>query len=131
MLDTELIKSKAKTDFLSGCAEDFRELWGLLWTIRYHWCDGDYPVDVYARTDPQVVREIALEIIRETVESGLLDVYFTNYPASDRYKLQKSTFAPADTYARIVSEWDRLPHEPRMGEIAVFRAANFKESNAR
>jgi len=110
---------------LAECREDFVEVWSVLWKVRYELCDGDYPVDVYERTDPAEVRRLALGVIAAAMEQGVRVGFFSDASPSE-YPPPLSVARPTEVMERLTAEWERLGHEPSMAELAGFTSLPLK-----
>ena len=124
------IAQRVKAEFLRDYSDDDRpeELWKLVWIIRYVLNGDEYPLD-QDHVDPGIVRRLAIETLSELLRSGELCAWFTNFPRTDTYQLQKSAAPLQETLQRIEAEWDALGREPTMCEIAAFSANRPAEAN--
>lgn len=123
------IKRRATEEFLSDCGDDSspEELWKLLWIIRYIINGDDYPTADADVADPAIVRQMTLEIVEELMRSRELEAWFTNYPVTDTYKLERASQSINNVMRRIEAEWNALGHEPSMCEIAAFSVPSNKQ----
>ena len=117
-------KDEIRQEFIAVCSDDERgeDLWRLLKIIRYI---GAGKIDERMEDRSMAhgdVRRLAIEVLRELIEEGQLDVWFTNYPVTSRYSLEKSNESVEAVMSRIEAEWDALSREPGMCEVAVFHA---------
>jgi hypothetical protein len=119
------IAQRVKAEFLRDCSDDDRpeELWKLVWIIRYVLNGDEYPLD-QDHVDPGIVRRLAIETTQWRIGA-----WFTNFPRTDTYQLQKSAAPLQETLQRIEAEWDALGREPTMCEIAAFSANRPAEAN--
>jgi len=117
--------AKVLSDLLVECREDFVEVWSVLWMVRYELCGGDYPMDVYERTDSAEVRRLALEVIAALLERGARAGFYADASPGE-YPPPLSIAPPAVVIGRLVAEWEQLGHEPSMGELAGFTSLPLK-----
>jgi hypothetical protein len=117
MFDLDLLKNQ----LLAECREDHVGLWSLIWQIRSALNEGEYPVQEKDRTDPREIRHQTLELVRELLDSGLVQV---GYPTPDGRSFQPWSLPSSAILERIKSEWDALGREPDIGEIAWFTTKN-------
>ena|SRR5215208_2517753 len=130
------------------CANDDVDLWSILWRIN----GGGYSVNVPLAKG---VREKAIEIIRDLLESGLIEGGFPQLPEHIEKRLRElqaqkprqnneifelirdnpPTWEPlnysvSDTIEYIQCEWDSLDQDPNIGDIVWFRATHDGEQLA-
>lgn len=99
--------TRLKKDLLVECKDDHVGLWTFIKCVRL-----DLGV-----ADPGRIRRLALEIIQEFLESGLVQAGF---PTADGRGFKPWSLAPEEAVARINSEWDVLGREPNIGDIVWF-----------
>ena len=119
MAEPTVAVAKVLSDLLVECGEDFVEVWSVMWMVRYELCDGDYPADVYERTDRTQVRRLALEVIAAALERGVRAGFYSDACLGE-YPPPLWSGSPVEVMARLVAEWVALEHEPSMGELAGF-----------
>ena len=112
------VRDKVLNEIWVQCQEEFVEVWAVLWSVRYHLCGGDYPIDVFARTDPDQVRQLAQDVIREVLERGARAGFYADAP--DAYPPPLWDHPPDVAFQRLEEEWDRMEREPSMNELAGF-----------
>lgn len=119
MVSPEDITAAVLEKLLVECQEDFVEVWSVLWMVRYELCDGDYPIDVFQRTDTTEVRHLAFGVIAAALERGVRAGFYVDIIAAE-YPPPLSPARPTEIMNRLAIEWERLGHEPSIGELAGF-----------
>ncbi len=125
MAEPAIVTSRILSDLLVECGEDFVEVWSVLWMVRYELCEGDYPADVYERTDPAEVRRLALGAIGAALGQGVRAAFYSDV-APGEYPPPLSDRSPSEVMERLAAEWEALGHEPTMGELAGFTSLPLK-----
>ncbi|HZT78802.1 MAG TPA: hypothetical protein VFA26_01160 [Gemmataceae bacterium] len=103
-----------KMEILQECKEDHVGLWAILFAVRQGLA-GERGQS--AGVDPQEARRITLELIREFLQSGLIQAGF---PTPDGRGFTPWRMAPDEVLTRVNAEWDALGREPNIGEIVWF-----------
>jgi hypothetical protein len=109
--------NQLKRNVLAECKDDYVGLWSILWQLRYVLNGGTYPLQEDDRADPADVRSLTLKLVREFLESGLVQA---GSPTSDGRGFQPWLLSPSEAIARIDSEWEALGREPNIGDIVWF-----------
>ena len=96
-------------ELLLECYDDHVGLWAIIWVFR----EELQVADLGER------RRMTMEIVRYMLGTGLVQAGF---PTSDSTGFNPWDTSPTETIARIESEWDKLGHEPNIGDIVWFTA---------
>lgn len=105
-----------KAQLLRELQEDDRELWSIIWLVRYTLNGGDYPLPQDDRADPLEVRRITMNLVRELLNSPNVRAGYYSPDWSGIQPWDLDTNAIVD---RINREWDALGRGPEMGEVVV------------
>jgi hypothetical protein len=96
-----------KFELLSEGMEDFLGLWEFLWIAR----------ESMGIQDPETAKEVALAMVREFIEEGLV---IPGNPVEPGPDFDPWNLSPDETMSRIEDRWKSLGHAPTTGEIAWF-----------
>ncbi len=98
-----------KQGVAAECREDVVGLWAVIWDVRNR----------LPKASEVERRDIALRIVYDLLSSKQI---WAGYPTSDGRGFVYWSVTPTDAMNRITDEWNRLGHEPNIGEIVWFTA---------
>jgi hypothetical protein len=118
--------NELRTRLLNECRADEVGLWSIIWEVRYALNRNRYPGKEDDSADPRGVRIITMELVKELIASGQVQV---GCYSPDGSGIVPWTIPAEQIVARINLEWDSLGREPNIGEVAVFFGGNPGDSS--
>jgi hypothetical protein len=100
---------RLKQGVAAECHDDVVGLWSVIWDVR-----SSLP-----NASEREARDVALRIVSDLLTSKQI---WAGHPTSDGRGFVYWNISPIDAIKRISDEWDRLGHEPNVGEIVWFTA---------
>jgi hypothetical protein len=91
------------------CHEDVVGLWSVVWDVHHR----------MPKASERERRDIALRIISDLLTTNQI---WAGHPTGDGRGFIYWDVGPTDAMKRINDEWDRLGHEPNVGEVVWFTA---------
>lgn len=102
--------------FLIDCREREIGLWAIVWEVRYQMNDETYPLIQDDRSNPEELRQIALDVVGQLLAQGVLAAEFKE----DGSGLMMWKESAEDALNRVVEFWNSLGREPTMTDNIFF-----------